>query len=326
MRVGGAVQQLAVVADEQHGLRRSRPAPPRASACPARRGSCPARRAAAPASGPAQQRLEREPLLLAAGQRVQHPVLAALERHAERRHRADVPEHLGVVAAGVAPVGERLRVAQLGLLVVALHHRQLGGVERLAGVAHGRRREVDAAGRARSVSSRIEPMNWRITPRPPSRATPPPIGAQVAGDEAQQRGLAGAVRADQRGLRAVADPEARRRRTAPARRAARASALTSTYPMPPSVGGPGAPVRATGFAGTRHAPRVRLLAGQQLVVGRVGDVLQHQPVRRRDGHVGGPRGRASAATPATTAAPPLAHRQHRADQRAHHRVAERVGA
>ena len=33
------------------------------------------------------------------------------------------------------------------------------------------------------------------------------VGWQVAGDEPQQRGLAGAVRADERDVRAVADPE-----------------------------------------------------------------------------------------------------------------------
>ena len=57
------------------------------------------------------------------------------------------------------------------------------------------------------VVSRTEPMNWRITPSPPTRATAPLLRRQVAGDHPQQRRLAGAVRADQRGLGAVADPE-----------------------------------------------------------------------------------------------------------------------
>ena len=51
------------------------------------------------------------------------------------------------------------------------------------------------------------PMNWRITPSPPERAIAPLVHRQVAGDHPQQRGLAGAVRADQRHLRALADPE-----------------------------------------------------------------------------------------------------------------------
>ena len=51
-------------------------------------------------------------------------------------------------------------------------------------------------------------MNWRITPSPPLARDRAADGREVAGDDAQQRGLAGAVGADQRGLGAVADPEA----------------------------------------------------------------------------------------------------------------------
>ena len=50
-------------------------------------------------------------------------------------------------------------------------------------------------------------MNWRMTPSPPVRATDPASGHQVAGDDPQQRRLAGAVLADQRGAGAVADAE-----------------------------------------------------------------------------------------------------------------------
>ena len=63
---GDAVEQLAIMADEQHRLgRRDERVTPGASS--ARRGSCPARRAAAPPGHAAG--LEDEPLLLTAGER-----------------------------------------------------------------------------------------------------------------------------------------------------------------------------------------------------------------------------------------------------------------
>jgi hypothetical protein len=81
---GGAGQQLAVVADEQHGLRavgQRRLEPALARHVEVVVGLVEQQHLV----GPAQQRLEREPLLLAAGQRVQHPVLRTLERHSQRR-------------------------------------------------------------------------------------------------------------------------------------------------------------------------------------------------------------------------------------------------
>jgi hypothetical protein len=59
---------------------------------------------------PAQQRLQRQPLLLAAGQGAHHPVLGVGQRQAERGDRHGVPENLRVVPARVAPTGQRVRV------------------------------------------------------------------------------------------------------------------------------------------------------------------------------------------------------------------------
>jgi hypothetical protein len=87
--------------------------------------------------GPAQQGLEDQALLLAARERPHLAVLRAFVGHTERLHGAGVPHHLGVVAVCITPVGDRLGVAHLGLLVVALHHRQLGRV-------HFSRRVADA--------------------------------------------------------------------------------------------------------------------------------------------------------------------------------------
>ena len=50
-------------------------------------------------------------------------------------------------------------------------------------------------------------MNWRITPSPPDAGDRAGVRLQVAGDDPQQRRLAGAVGADQRDLGALADPE-----------------------------------------------------------------------------------------------------------------------
>ena len=41
--------------------------------------------------------------------------------------------HLGLVAAGLTPLGQGRRVAELGALVVAFHHGHLGLVQALGG-------------------------------------------------------------------------------------------------------------------------------------------------------------------------------------------------
>ena len=171
IRSRGPAEQLAVVADQQHRLRRSRAAAPPATACRGRRGSCPARRAAAPRPG----RAAAPPARAASARR---RTACAPRATGARSYgtpsaatRAGVPERLGLVAAGVGPVGQRLRVAHLGRLVVALHHRQLGGVDarprpsRTARRRHARRSRSRTRRRRRATL----PMNWRITPSPPLR-------------------------------------------------------------------------------------------------------------------------------------------------------------
>ena len=84
----------------------------------------------------AQQRLQHEPLLLAAGQRAHAPVAALLVAEAERGDRARVPQHLGLVPARVAPVRQRRRVPQLGRLAVPRPHRVFRRVQPRCGLAH----------------------------------------------------------------------------------------------------------------------------------------------------------------------------------------------
>ena len=212
-RVADAGQQLAVVADEQHRLRRL------------------AQRLLEPQLAghvevvvrlvehqhlvrAAEQRLEHDPLLLAAGERAHLAPLRLLERDADRRDRAGVPQHLGLVAAGVGPVGQGLRVAHLGALVVALHHQQLGLLQRLGGRAHGGRRDRhQQVAHRRGVPHRPDELaHHPEAAGPADRAL---VRVDVAGHQAQQRGLAGAVGTDQRDLGAVTDPERDVRQQAP---------------------------------------------------------------------------------------------------------------
>ena len=199
-------QQLAVVADEQHRLRRL--SQRRLEPALARHVEVVVRLVEQQhLVRPAQEDLEREPLLLASGQGPDQSGRAPVVRLTQRRHRADVPEHLGVVAVRVAPVGQGCRVAHLGALLVDLHHRQLGRVQRAAGVAQARWGQVDeqVAHRALIAQGAEELAH---DPDPAGTRDRPRGRLQVAGDHPQQRGLAGAVGADQRRLRTLPDPEA----------------------------------------------------------------------------------------------------------------------
>ena len=136
-------------------------------------------------------------------------VLRPVVGHARApRDRADVPDDLEVVAAGVGVLRQRLGVAHLGLLVVGLHQRAArsgrprprpsrtrGGRHRQQQVGDGR---VLAEPGADHLAHHAEPAGAG------DRAG---VRHQLAGDDPQQRRLAGAVGADQRDLGALADPE-----------------------------------------------------------------------------------------------------------------------
>ena len=156
--------------------------------------------------GPAQQRLEHEPLLLAARQRRHLAPLGLLERGAESRHRADVPVRLPVVAADVAPVGERLGVVELVGLGVVLHHRELGAVDLGSRQAHGVGRDRHEQVAHRGVVAHLAD---ELAHHPEAAAAGHrPLGCrEVAREDAQQGRLAGAVRADERDLGPLPHPE-----------------------------------------------------------------------------------------------------------------------
>ena len=201
----GAGQQLAVVADEEHRLGRLQ------------------QLVLEPALGrhvevvvrlvehqhlvrAAEQRLQHQALLLAAGEGAHLAPLGPFVRRAERGHRADVEQRLRLVAPDVAPVGERLRVTHLDPLVVVLHHGQLGPVERARGVPDRLRRN----GKQQIADGRVVAHLADELPHDAEAAGArdrAPVGGDVAGDDPQQRGLAGAVGPDQRDLGPFADPE-----------------------------------------------------------------------------------------------------------------------
>ena len=155
----------------------------------------------------AQQHFQGQALLLAAGQRRELAVLAILEGQPDRGHRHRVPQHLDVVAARVAPVGQRVGVVELGALVLALHQHELRGLETLPGVLDPRRGEPDQEllHRGRIAHGADELPHHTEPARSPHCAA---LGRQVARDDAQQGGLAGSVRPHQGSLAALADPEA----------------------------------------------------------------------------------------------------------------------
>ena len=102
---------------------------------------------------------------------------------------------LGLVAAGVAPLGQRRRIPHLGRLVVALHHRQLRGVQ-----PRGRRPDSWRRDRQQQVAHRA------VVPDPadelphhaqtPAGAHAPGLRCEITGNEVHERGLARPVRAD----------------------------------------------------------------------------------------------------------------------------------
>ena len=156
-----------------------------------------------------QQRLEDEPLLLAAGQRADLAPLDLVIRLLDGGDAAFVPVDFLVVAARFRVVVERPRVAELGGLVVALHHRELGVVEAVRGGLNPRRRDGKqqvADGGAVRLRAADELAHHADRAADADCA----LGClDVACQHAQQGGLARAVRADDRGGCPVGDLEGR---------------------------------------------------------------------------------------------------------------------
>jgi hypothetical protein len=155
---------------------------------------------------PAQQGLDREPLLLTAGQGCYLAVLAPVERHSQRRDHDGVPQHLGLVASDIAPVREGVRVVQLAPFIVVVHESQLGGLHGRPGLAHRRRRQShEEFPHGGGVPHGADELPHHAKAARAGHA--PRLRAQVTGDEPQEGRLAGAICPDQGSLAALADPE-----------------------------------------------------------------------------------------------------------------------
>lgn len=156
--------------------------------------------------GPAQQRLQHQPLLLASGQRAHLTPLRLLVRDAEGLHRAHVPDRLGLVPAHLRPVAQCLRVRHLRGLVVGGEDQLLGPVDGVGGLPNPGLGDGDqqvphralVAHRADELLHHAEPAAHR------NRAA---VRLEVPGDQPQQRGLTGAVRPDEGDHGTVRDAE-----------------------------------------------------------------------------------------------------------------------
>ena len=199
----GVGQQLAVVADEQDRLRRLAEAalePDLARHVEEVVGLVEQEHLV----GPGEEVLQHQPLLLTAAERGQVAVLRPVVGHPQRGRAAGVPDDLDLVAPGVGELGERAGVRELGGLVVGLHQQQLQpldlggrgthprGCHREQHLGHGRRPLAD------HLAHHAQPTRARDRAR---------VGVELAGDDPQQGGLAGAVGSHQRDLGPVADPE-----------------------------------------------------------------------------------------------------------------------
>ena len=156
---------------------------------------------------PAEQILQHQSLLLAAGEGSQLAVLGALVRHAEAGHGADVPHDLDVVAAGVGILRQRLRIGHLGLLVVGLHQRPLAAVDGGRGRADPGRGDAQQQVGDGRLGTQVGADHLPHHPEPTAAGHHAGVRLEVSGDDAEQRGLAGAVGPDQRHLGALADAE-----------------------------------------------------------------------------------------------------------------------
>ena len=174
----------------------------------ARRGSCRARRAAAPRRG----RAAGTPAPAASARRrtacVSVAVLRPVVGHAERRTVHRRPRRPRCRSRRRRRTRPAPRRSHLGLLVVGLHQRQLAA-RRPRPRPRGPAAATTESSRSATVGSSLEAVADHLAhhAEPAGAGDRTGVRHQVAGDDPQQRGLAGAVGADQRDLGALADPE-----------------------------------------------------------------------------------------------------------------------
>ena len=212
----------------------SRAAAPRASACRGRRGSCRARRAAAPRRGRAAA--PRAPAASARRPRACGRRGTAHARTARRARpsctcpRASRPRSRRRRPSRPAPGRTASWVGSSSVSIIA------SSAASRACAASRTRGGATETSRSRTVdSSRTEPDELPHHPETAAAADRPLVRLEVAGDDAQQRGLAGPVRAHQRHRGAVRDPELTSPSSGRPSGRVKAMPLTSTWPMDASV-------------------------------------------------------------------------------------------
>ena len=198
-------EQLAVVADEEHGLRGV--TEPLFEPALSRNVEVVVGLVEDQDVGVAsQQRFQDQALLLAARQRADGPRCDIHERGSHRGDGAGIPQHLGVVAADVAPVCPRVREAQSGFGRSRRVGDALGGEEARVGFAELRRTDADQQLPNRGVV----PDGADELAHDPEPAVDRDRAGRcvlVAGDDADERRLAHTVRADESAVLSVTDSE-----------------------------------------------------------------------------------------------------------------------
>jgi hypothetical protein len=201
---GRANQKLAVVADQQHGLRKRvelalQPALPN----DVQEVVWLVQDQVLCVGG--QQHLQRKPLLLAARKLSDRAVASLVEGLTEHGGRAAIPETFLAVAAGLAPACNGVGVADAGRIGDVGHQSALGseqlqrmGAKRLRGdvrqqVTH--RGSVAARQLLRHVLKATIDLDHALA------------RAQLAGEQTEQGALADPVHANQGGVLAVTDAE-----------------------------------------------------------------------------------------------------------------------
>ncbi len=153
----------------------------------------------------AEQHLERESLALSAGERLDATIGALGVALPERRHRALVPHHLGPIAAGVLPRGQGVRVHEMRGVVGSRELRLRACQARAGGRDRGPRVQQQELPHRRRLRVRADEL-----PHQPDAAIDVQDarrGGLMSRDDPEQRRLADPVRADERSMMSVRNPE-----------------------------------------------------------------------------------------------------------------------
>ena len=207
--------------------------------------------------GAGQEVLQHQPLLLAAGQRLQRRGTSRGRTARRALDRADVPRDLDVVAAGVGVLGQRGGVPHLGRLVVGLHQRPLAPVDLGRDAVRTRAGETESR-RSATVGSVAEPDADHLAhdAEAPGAGHGAGVRRQLAGDDPA------AASSCRRRSRRPARPSRPHRRGTTRRRAAR-----------------GRPAARTGLLGRPRVPQGAIVTPIRLRIPAVFSARHRRRIR-----------------------------------------------